>query len=228
MPGTSSTGGSSAATGGSTDTGGGAGTAMPMDSGSGTGGQMFTKVYGFDANSDAGRQGWGITYTNAQAGSTAIPAADITISLNTTDGQPDVGSLQFDIPYSMPGQYVGIGVALTAPIDLTNKVLTARVKIVSGLESPADLMSLPPGAKIYVKSNPNYLYEAGVYTNLTALNVWTPISFDYQAPAYVDTSNPDAGAFDPADIREIGIQIDTGGMTTTATPAVVLIDTVAY
>jgi len=34
--------------------------------------------------------------------------------------------------------------------------------------------------------------------------------------------------FDPSDIREIGIQLDTSGTSTTAAPAVDLIDTVWY
>lgn len=66
------------------------------------------------------------------------------------------------------------------------------------------------------------------FTNLSAAGVTTSIVFDYKHPSYIDMSNPDAGAFDPADIRELGLQIDAGGTSTTAMPAVVLIDSVCY
>jgi hypothetical protein len=127
----------------------------------------------------------------------------------------------------MGGQYVGVGLVPAPAADITGKVITARVKIVSGLESATDLMNAPAGAKIYVKSSGGYIYESGAPQNLTSTGIWNVITFDYKTPGYLDPT-VDAAAFDPADIRELGIQIDSGGMTTTAQPVVILIDTLAY
>jgi hypothetical protein len=182
------------------------------------------RAYNFDTDVE----GWMVTYTSAQPGSATIPPGDVQLSANMTDGQPNPGSLQVDIPYSMAGQYVGVGRTSMMPLNLRDRVLTARVKLVSGLETLDDLTNVPGGVKLYVRSGPDYLYAAGAYNTLTSLGTWSTISFDLAQPAFVDSSNADAGPFDPSDIRELGLQIDTSGLTTTAQPAVVLVDTVTY
>jgi hypothetical protein len=214
----------STAAGGGTSAGGGAGTSAVGTGGSGPA-QMITKSYNFDP--DGGPSGIVVTYTSAATTSMPITASTVMLSLNTTDGQPSAPSLQLNIPYSMGGQYVGVGLVPAPSADIRGKVITARVKILSGLESATDLMNSPAGAKIYVKSGAGYVYESGAPQNLTSSGIWNVITFDYKTPGYVDPTI-DAAAFDPADIRELGIQIDSGGMATTAQPAVVLIDTIAY
>jgi hypothetical protein len=211
--------------GGGGNTDGSSGSAGSAGS-TGTGGaKPIIKTYGFDL--DGGPSGWTITDSTSAADKMPVPKSDVTPSLNTTDGQPTPGSLQLNIPYTTGGQYVSAGVLLNPGIDLTGRIITARVKIVSGLETPTDLMNAPAGAKIYVKSTMAYIYESGAPMNLTSIGVWTPISFDYTHPGYLDPTI-DAASFNPADIREIGIQIDSGGPALAAQAAVVLIDTVAY
>ena len=185
-----------------------------------------TAANGF--NFDRDLQGWMVTYTSASSGVPIIAAGAITLSLNTTDGQPNPGSLEAAIPYSAAGQYVGLGVAPPMPINLSGKILRAQVKIVSGFEAAQDLMTSPAGAHLYVRSGSGYRYASGVFQNLTTIGNWVPITFDLASPGYIDMLTPDAGPFDPSDIREIGLQFDTSGTTTTAQPAVVLVDSVSY
>lgn len=221
------TGGASAAGGSATGGGGGAaqdGSAGNAGSAGTGGGKPIIKSYTFDT----GVETWAATYTSAASDKMTIATSAVRSSFNSGDGQPNPGSLQLDIPYASGGQYVAAGIVLAAtPADITGRVVTARVKIVSGLETATDLMNSPAGAKIYVKSTMGYIYVSGAPANLTSTGIWTLISFDYSHPGYIDP-NIDAASFDPADIRELGIQIDSGGQAPAAQPAVVLIDTVAY
>jgi hypothetical protein len=195
------------------------------------GGTAVTKSYNFDADVET----WKVQYTSSgvlpgDAGTAPIIApADVMLSWFGTDGDPATppGAIQVNIPYTTASQYVGIGVSLAVGVDLTGKVITANVKVMSGLGSATDLMTNPGGAKLYAKSGAGYIYAAGTYTNVSVIGTWIPIRFDLTDPSFVDMTN-DAGAFNPADIREIGIQFDTSGTSTTPQAAVDLVDSVAY
>jgi hypothetical protein len=223
-------GGAGLAAGGATATGASGSTSIAGTSGASTG-TTPSQSYTFDMD----LQGWKVQYTSSgplpgDAGTAPVIApADVMISLNNTDGDPATppGALQLNIPYSTASQYVGAGISLPVKVDLTGKIITANVKVVSGLGTALDLMSNGGGAKLYVKSGAGYVYAAGTYTSVTVTGVWIPLTFDLSDPSYIDMTN-DAGTFNPSDIREIGIQLDTGGMTTTAEPAVDLIDSVSY
>lgn len=201
----------------------------------GTGGTgTVTKIYSFDSD----LEGWIVQYTSAgvigsgpMLGTNAplIPKADVMLSWTSTDGNPSTppGAMELRIPYTTASQYVGVGVSLAAPVNLTGKVLTANVKVVSGLGDAVDLVSNPGGAKLYAKSGPAYIYAAGDYKSVSAIGTWYQITFTLSTPSFTAV-DPDGGTFDPSDIREIGVQLDTGGTTTTATAAVDMIDAVQY
>jgi hypothetical protein len=230
-----SSGGSDSSAGnlGSSGTLGGGGVSAGGTGGGGLTGA--TKAYTFDND----LQAWLVQYTSAGmigAGTmkgmaaTAIPKTDVMASWTGTDGDPStpLGAMQLNIPYTSASQYVGVGISLSTKVDLTGKVITANVKVLSGLGDPADLMTNPGGAKLYVKSGPGYIYASGEYTNVTVIGSWIPITFDLSVPPSYEAVDPDGGVFDASDIREIGLQLDTGGTTTTATAAVDLIDSVQY
>jgi hypothetical protein len=90
------------------------------------------------------------------------------------------------------------------PIDLTNKLVTADIKITSGL-SPNS--SYPFGAQLYVKTGTGYVWGASVWANVSALNTWVRLSLDTTAP----DGTPAGSKFDPTLPRQIGIQLSTGG-----------------
>jgi len=206
-------------------------------SSAGTGGAtMKTKIYSFDAD----LEGWDFVYGSSGAlpgdagTATVIKKTDpgMTVKWVATGGDPasTPGAMEIDIPFTSAAQYVGVGINLglaitgQAQLDLTGKVLTANVKLVSQAGDATDLMNNPDGAKLYAKSGMNYVYAAGAHLN-TTVGTWTTLSLDFSAPSSVDETN---GTFDPSDIREIGVQLETSGTTTTAMSAVVLVDTITY
>jgi hypothetical protein len=111
-------------------------------------------------------------------------------------------------------------------VDLTGKVVHAFVKLVSGMT--ANDASKPSGAKLVVKSGSAYLYADGGWQNLSK-NEWTEIKVDGTNPNF-DQNNPTAAStYDPTDIREISVEIDTSGAATTIeTPGIVYLDHVCY
>ena len=201
--GTSSAGTSSAGT----SSGGSASTAMP--------------VYTFDTDI----QGFKVQDSSGATGVDPVPKGDIMLSFNADDGSPDPGALQLDIPYSAASQYVSTGVNIDPPgVDLTGKTIKAMVKIVSGYGSADDIMTAPANAKLYVKTGANYVYASASVANVTSIGTWTAIDFNTKFPDY----NADKDAYDPTQVLEIGIQFDTNSASTTAAPAVVLVDSISY
>ena len=177
-------------------------------------------VYGFDEGLD----GWQAQYTSSEVEDALIDVDDLETSWNEGAGNPG-GALQADIPYSAPSQWIGYGVSLSTPIDLSGLVVFADVMILAGVADPEDLMNAPAGAKLYAKSGEAYVYAAGQYNNIDTIGEWRTIQFDLAFPDYVDEAN---GVFDPSDIREVGIQFDTNGETTTAEPGTWLVDNFSY
>jgi len=201
--GTSSAGTSSAGT----SAGGSASAAMP--------------VYTFDTDI----QGFKVQDSSGATGVDPVPKGDIMLSFNADDGTPDPGALQLDIPYSAASQYVSAGVNIDPPgVDLTGKTIKAMVKIVSGYGSAEDIMTAPANAKLYVKTGANYVYASASVANITSIGTWTAIDFNTRFPDY----NADKNAYDPSQVLEIGVQFDTNSASTTAAPAVVLLDNISY
>jgi hypothetical protein len=190
--------------------------------GAGGSGPMITKTYSFDTDVE----GWKVQYTGATTGM-PVDKAMVKVSHDATDGDPmpPAGSLEISVPFSAAGQNVDVATNPTG-VDLKGKTINARIKIVSGFEGEMDIMNSPPIARLYAKSGAAYIYANSAYNNLTSVGTWINITWDVSKTDYVATS--DAGAWDPSDIREIGVQLETSGTTTTAAPAVVRIDTVTY
>jgi hypothetical protein len=214
--GTTSQAGSSSNTAGTTTA-----SAGTSSGGSSTGGTSSgaMPVYTFDTEVE----GFKIQDSSAAEGVTPVPKADVMLSHNADDGSPDPGSLQLDIPYSAASQYVSTGVNLDPGIDLTGKKLKAMVKIVSGYGSEDDIMTAPGNAKLYVKTGTAYVYASASVANITSIGTWVAIDFDPEFPGYQAE-----GTYDIKDVKEIGIQLDTNSASTTAAPAVVLIDSISY
>ena len=210
--------GGSGDTGGTGGSGGSGGTGGAGEGGSGIQPML---VYGFDED----LEGWSVIYTASQEGVDPVDPGDVELDWAEDEGNPG-GALRAEIPFTDAGQYIGFGLDLTSePLDLTGRTITAWVKIVSGVGDADDLMTNPAGAKIYAKSGEAYVYAAGTFNNITEIGEWLEIDFDLEYPDYVDEAN---GIFDPSEIREIGIQIDTGGTSMSAQPGVVLIDGISY
>jgi len=213
---------------GDEDTGGSASQAGTSSAGTSSAGtssggsaSTATPVYTFDTDI----QGFKVQDSSGATGVDPVPKGDIMLSFNADDGSPDPGALQLDIPYSAASQYVSTGVNIDPPgVDLTGKTIKAMVKIVSGYGSADDIMTAPANAKLYVKTGANYVYASASVANVTSIGTWTAIDFNTKFPDY----NADKDAYDPTQVLEIGIQFDTNSASTTASPAVVLVDNISY
>jgi hypothetical protein len=214
-------------TGGTSGTGGGS---------SGTAGMAARDiVFPFDSDEMA----WEVQYVSvgkddAMMDVPTISKDDITTKWVTGKGDgDDGGALQGDIPYTSPKQYVGLGIHLAFE-DLTDKLITARVKLDSGVVSDADIASKTPGAKIYVKGSGDlYVYCAGVYQSITTHGTWYTLKLNLADPSswsYVDKgTDEEPKVFDPSSIGELGVQFDSpGDLTTVVSPGIVLVDNVTY
>jgi hypothetical protein len=206
------------------DTDGSGGTSS-TDASGGTGGGAGGPVeaelqYGFDAD----LEGWDYNYSSSAPDSALIQPSEVDVSWNEEDGDPG-GAFQAYIEYAEAGQYVGFGINLDPGIDLTGRIITADIMLVEGVGDAEDLMTNPAGAKLYAKAGETYVYNAGYFENVTVQAEWIRISFNLGDPGYEDAA---AGTFDPTDIREIGVQFDTGGSTTTAQPGTWLLDNISW
>lgn len=190
-----------------------------------------TQKWGFDMDQES----WDHQYASSGKeadGTTAVPIfdmSDVKVNWASNKGDGDeMGCLQADIPYTNARQYAGIGIHLNGA-DVSGKLITARVKLDTGLEDTADLSTYSPGAKLYLKSGTAYTYAAGNYTSITSAGTWYTLKFNLADPnswSYVDTTN---GTFDPTEIGELGIQFDSpDSLDAKPMAASVLIDNVQY
>jgi hypothetical protein len=185
------------------------------------------------ATFDTTVDGFALNVYNGSTGNLATTpdgSARATLAWSGTEGNPAVGSLRSDAPFSAYNQLIDLqkSFATTALQNWTGMKLHVRVKIASGLNpSPAN----PPGIQPYVTS-----YDApatdggaagynfkGTYINAVAGNGWNE---------YVVDLAGGTAPFDPAKIVNFGVVVQTGngafgdGGTNPMlpTPAVVYID----
>jgi hypothetical protein len=118
-----------------------------------------------------------------------------TLSWDGAVGSPSPGSLALAVTFSDFKQYVDPAINLSS-LDLTGKVLHAWVKLDSG--------AFMGGAQLHAGAGPNYVYAASAYTTFLALDSWIEMTLDLSAAQVADST------FLANDIRQIGVQFDTG------------------
>jgi hypothetical protein len=174
------TGGGSAGKGGTTGTAGTGGTGTAGTGGSGTDGgagsggglpcpgvgTFDSDVQGFALNTYAGTG----NLVNLDGGTKAV------MSWSATEGDPTVGSLKIDAPFSDYNQYVDAqkGFGATALKNWAGQKLHVRVKVASG-GNPSSMN--PMGVQPYINTGSAYNYCGG-YTNLVAGNGWNDYVLD--------------------------------------------------
>jgi hypothetical protein len=110
-------------------------------------------------------------------------------------GSPTPGSLKLTVTYSAYAQYVDPALNLSS-LDLTGKVLHAFVMLDSGF--------FLGGVQLHAGAGPSYTYASGTYTPFDAEDTWIELTLDLaQAQSSV-------AGFVANDIRQIGLQFDTG------------------
>jgi hypothetical protein len=206
------------------DTGGGsggAGGAGGTTTGTGgTGGAMcttpqFTQTYLFGSFN-----GWGVPPSNPTPSLAFMMGVDAGTfeSSDPNEGNPMPPSARLEIPFSDVGQQWLFAQNYPTPLNLTGTTVTAQIKLDSGLLG--DPVTSVARAFLVLKSTSAYVYATGVAINLDASAGWTTLTVSSNSPSTLPFN------YDPCDIREIDVEIDTG-QTGTYTKAVVHIDTIA-
>ena len=159
-------------------------------------------------------EGWSARDVSATA---TFTSDDVEVSWSASGGDPD-GAVTAVIGFDAAELYARVGVDVSgAPVDLSGGELTASIQVNSGLTASGDLE-----AKLYVKSGDAGLFADGAVIALTAEDQWFTLSFDPANPHSAEAS------FDAADIRELGVQIETATGVTNPVPVTVIIDNVEY
>jgi hypothetical protein len=192
---TAGTGGSTAGTGGSSTAG--TGGTSNSDGGAGTNGGLpcpgtatfDTDVQSFQLNTFAAAG----NLANLEGGTPA------TASWIGTQGDPGLGAVKINAPYSDYNQFVDLqrGLGSTMLKNWTGYKMHVRVKVESGL-NPSSMN--PAGVQPYVNTGTSYNYCGG-YTNLVAGNGWNDYVLDLSTcTAPVDVSM----------VIAFGVSIQTG------------------
>ncbi len=119
------------------------------------------------------------------------------------------GSMKLTTTFTNWNQYVEVSMYGPAdsngnPIDLTNKLVTAEVKVTQGISPTA---SYPFGAVVFVMTGSDYVWGASSWMNIESTGSWYTLTLDTNHPQGV----PAGQTFDPTQPKLLGIQLSTGG-----------------
>jgi hypothetical protein len=227
---TTGTGGSEEeGTGGTTNGTGGTVTAGSTSIGGSTaaaGAPAATPRWTFDSD----QEGWNIEWIEnfegqAGAGGAGTTAGDVaSLSWDGDVGDPERGSLRLEGQYTAKDQKVQVQINLDSAEDLTDRIITARVYLDSGLAGSEED---PGGAMLFTKTGDDWVWGDGGWHNLTSGAGWTEIRMEASVPAAVDENAP--STYDATQVRAIGVHVATGSNADAVwEPAVVHIDTISY
>ena len=169
--------------------------------------------------------GWVVAANSTPATLAPIPGPDggtasgTIVEIDTTDGMPatpPVGSVKLTIPFDGPNETLLFAQNMNS-LNMAGETVTAYIKLNSGLNTgPVNVGT----ASIALKTTGAYNYVQGPVVALDPSLGWQMLSIDVSTPPA-----PPLG-YDPCDVREIDILIQTGG-SGTYTTGVVHIDSIA-
>jgi hypothetical protein len=191
----------------------GAGGTSAADGSSGAPGCGASEIiYGFDSDD----QGFAALYV-------APSSLARSMDWDGSAGDPAPGSLSLSADFDGVDQSVMVGKTFSTSLDLTGKVLAAKVRLdqdpatgPGALTATGGTPDAPAGVRLYVKTGAEYHYASGAWVNLI-LGDWIPLELDPRNPDYVDKGDPTI--VDAADIRELGVALSTAGAGTFAAAA---------
>ena len=198
--------------GGSSGAGGAGGLTCPTT--------QYTHTSPFGSSFD----GWGVPSGNPtyelipMPGEDGGPPTGTIQSLDSTIGSPTPGSAKLEIPFSGVSQQLLFAQNFPSPLNLTGTTVTAQIRLDSGIIG--NPVTSVVRAFIVIKSTAAYTYATGIATNLDASAGWVTLTIKADAP---DARPSD---YNPCDVREIDVEIDTGQLGTYTT-GIVHIDTIA-
>lgn len=145
-------------------------------------------------------------------------SANTYLSYDAQNGDVSPGVLRVEAPFTGSNQKVEFQVTFAQPIDMSGRVLRARVRLGSGLSNDA---AHPGGIKFFAKAGANFNYASGEWTYLSSSG-WQDISLVADAPILVPTE------FDGSQVRQIGFELRTFSDTTQVSKAVIYVDSITY
>ena len=213
--------------GGSTGSAGTSGTAGTSGGGTtGTGGSGVTPRinYTFDTATSSDSTSWKLNdyidgvpaknlgaYMKADAGLNLANPPSMQWASDDSEGGTSSGSMKITVTFSEFGQYVDPVYNLPAVVDLSNRTMTMKIRLVSGTFSTG-------GVQFHFGTGSSYVYSAGAWVNGTDLSsAWKILSIDTSTAVAADPSQQ--ANFDPSMVIQVGVQIGTGGATDGGVPA---------
>jgi hypothetical protein len=163
---------------------------------------------------DCHPEGFAVTYHSD-------PSLAPTLTWMSSPGNPSPGALRLNASFSAPSQYVGVGLITptTGFLDLSNKTLSAKVRLISGFSTSGPLGA----AQLYVATGDAYVCGMGSPVTLSPGDDWVTLTLPPSSPYF---TCPTSGApYDPSKVGELGIQFFTDS-TGTFVPAIIDIDTI--
>jgi hypothetical protein len=173
------------------------------------------------------------TVMPSTAGQAGNLNAQMGLSWDGGQGDPDDGSLRIEAPFNAYNQQIDIQFPLPVPADLTGKIVYLRLELDAGFSQDP---SAPGGLILYAQSGDDFAWGQAEWTNVevSSQGKWREYSFEMAFPWREVTAAGVAGSalgFNPARVRHIGLILHTGGggsSTLLPTPAVFHLDSIGY
>ena len=199
-------------TGGTTGSGGSTGTAGT------SGGNAMGPIVGTPlATFDTGVDGFAFsTYDEPANLNRSSSSMKGTLSVDSSVGNPEPGSLKVVAPYSGASQYVDIqkSFGTGSPQDWSGKTLHVRIRATDG--------TFKGGAQVYAITTSQFIY-GGKFTTFAQNANWQEFTLDVSMPANGDGANPGSG-YDPTKVVVFGVQLNTGSSGGGSTPVTFHLD----
>jgi hypothetical protein len=216
--------------------GGGGGSSGGGTSGGGTGGGGVTPklTYNFDTATASDSTSWKLndyvdgnpaknlgSYMNGDAGLTLANPPSMVWAMDDSEGSSSSGSMKITVTFDSFGQYVDPVINLPAVVDLANRTLSLKVRLVSGNFTTG-------GVQFHFSTTPSYTYSAGTWMDATTFTagMWKTTSIDTSIAVAANAGQP----FDTTMVIQLGIQITAGsavdGSAPSSGPLVFEIDTI--
>jgi len=215
--------GTAGTSGGTAGTTGTAGTSGGGSTGSAGSGVTPRINYTFDTATSSDSTSWKLNdyidgvpaknlgaYMKADAGLNLANPPSIQWASDDSEGSSSSGSMKITVSFTEFGQYVDPVYNLPAVVDLSNRTLTMKIRLVSGTFSTG-------GVQFHFGTGSSYVYSAGMWVNGTDLSsTWKILSIDTSTAVAADPSQQ--ANFDPSMVIQVGVQIGTGGATDGGVP----------
>jgi hypothetical protein len=197
--------------------------------GGGTGGAGVTPklVYNFDTATSSDSTMWKLndyvdgvpaknlgSYMNGDAGLNLANPPSIVWSSNDWESNASSGSMKITVTFDSFGQYVDPVINLPAVVDLSSRILTLRVRLVSGNFTTG-------GVQFHFSTTDSWTYSAGMWLDATTFTAgtWKTTTIDTLTAGPATAGAP----WDPTMVIQLGVQITAGAATDGGPPAGTLV-----